>query len=222
MSRKLKLVIGVVAAAVLLPSVALASHQFTDVPDSNIFHDDIGWLADSGVTLGCNPPANDAFCPKDNVTREQMSAFLRRLALNQVVDAGTVEGYTADGLTRVAYAVQEANSPAGTLLETEITAPTSGLLLIGASFAVFGNATDDVAFSCRAAVDGVAIQSGDGFGQFDAPQIQDQCVVHATQEVDAGTYTVTIDGTGSTATFERGTMTVQFLPFDGTGAAFGS
>jgi len=222
MSRKSKLIIGALVAAVLMPSAALASHQFTDVPDSNIFHDDIGWLADSGVTLGCNPPANDEFCPGDSVTREQMAAFMRRLASNQVVDAATVQGYAADGLTRVAYDVQETSSPAGTLLQTDITAPSSGLLVIAASLAVFGNASDDVAFSCRAAVDGVNIPSGDGYGQFDAPQIQDQCVVHATQEVDADTYTVTIDGTGSAATYERGTMTVQFLPFDGTGAAFGS
>lgn len=222
MSRTSKLIIGALVVAVLLPSAALASHQFTDVPDSNIFHDDIGWLSDSGVTLGCNPPANDEFCPKGNVTREQMAAFMRRLAENQVVDAGSVQGYAADGLTRVAYDVQESSSPAGTLLETEITAPSAGLLIIGASLAVFGNAVDDVAFSCRAAVDGVSIQSGDGFGQYDAPQIQDQCVVHSTQVVDAGTYTVTIDGTGATATYERGAMTVQFVPFDGTGAAFGS
>ena len=65
------------------------SDRFTDVPNSNIFHGDISWLADAGVTLGCNPPANDAFCPGDNVTREQMAAFMRRLAVNQVVDAKT-------------------------------------------------------------------------------------------------------------------------------------
>jgi hypothetical protein len=30
------------------------------------------------VTLGCNPPANDKFCPDDKVTRGQMAAFLTR------------------------------------------------------------------------------------------------------------------------------------------------
>lgn len=86
----------VVLAALLVPAGAWASHQFTDVPDSNLFHDDIGWLADAGVTLGCNPPTNDRFCPDDNVTRGQMAAFMHRLSDNQVVDAATaVEAATA-------------------------------------------------------------------------------------------------------------------------------
>ena len=67
-----------VVAAVLAPVAVAASHQFTDVPDSNIFHGDIAWLADNGVTQGCNPPTNDMFCPDDYVTRGQMAAFLRR------------------------------------------------------------------------------------------------------------------------------------------------
>jgi hypothetical protein len=35
-------------------------------------------LAASGVTVGCNPPANDRFCPGDLITREQMATFLTR------------------------------------------------------------------------------------------------------------------------------------------------
>ena len=52
---------------------------FTD-DDTSIFEAEIEWLASAGVTLGCNPPANDNFCPDDNVTRGQMAAFMRRLA----------------------------------------------------------------------------------------------------------------------------------------------
>ncbi|VAV92897.1 hypothetical protein MNBD_ACTINO02-2304 [hydrothermal vent metagenome] len=32
----------------------------------------------TGITLGCNPPDNDRFCPDNVVTREQMAAFLQR------------------------------------------------------------------------------------------------------------------------------------------------
>jgi hypothetical protein len=84
-----------VIAALLIPAAAWASNRFNDVPDSNVFHNDITWLADAGVTLGCNPPANDMFCPGSNVTREQMAAFLHRLSDNQVVDAKEVNGGTA-------------------------------------------------------------------------------------------------------------------------------
>jgi glucose/arabinose dehydrogenase len=50
---------------------------FTD-DDGNVFEADINRLAQAGVTRGCNPPANDEFCPFDPVTREQMAAFLVR------------------------------------------------------------------------------------------------------------------------------------------------
>lgn len=86
------LVIALIAFATLIPVVANAAAGFDDVADSNVFVADIQWLADSGVTQGCNPPANDLFCPSDNVTREQMAAFMHRLATSQAVDAGTLNG----------------------------------------------------------------------------------------------------------------------------------
>jgi hypothetical protein len=42
------------------------------------FEADIEWLADQGITAGCNPPANSRFCPDDYVTRGAMAAFLVR------------------------------------------------------------------------------------------------------------------------------------------------
>ena len=89
------LLIATVVMIVAIPTVALGSHQFTDVPDSNIFHNDIAWLAENGITRGCNPPANDKFCPESVVTRQTMAAFMRRLAEGRVVDAGRLQGYTA-------------------------------------------------------------------------------------------------------------------------------
>jgi Leucine-rich repeat (LRR) protein len=59
-----------------------------NLPDSNtdhfvddntsIFERGINKVADAGITLGCNPPANTNFCPNDNVTRGQMAAFIIR------------------------------------------------------------------------------------------------------------------------------------------------
>ena len=46
--------------------------------DDSIFEADIDKLATAGVTKGCNPPTNDRYCPTDNVTRDQMAAFLHR------------------------------------------------------------------------------------------------------------------------------------------------
>ena len=50
---------------------------FTD-DDNSIFEDDIDKIGTAGITLGCNPPDNDKYCPQDLVTRGQMAAFLHR------------------------------------------------------------------------------------------------------------------------------------------------
>jgi hypothetical protein len=52
------------------------------------FEADINKLAAAGVTKGCNPPANDKYCPNDPVTRGQMAAFLVRAFSYSAVDSG--------------------------------------------------------------------------------------------------------------------------------------
>lgn len=80
---------AMVSVLIAVPTAVWATHSFNDVPNSNTFHEDIEWLKQSGVTKGCNPPTNDEFCPEDNVTREQMSAFMRRLAQYMGAEDGT-------------------------------------------------------------------------------------------------------------------------------------
>ena len=46
--------------------------------DASIFEGAIDALSAAGITQGCNPPANDNFCPKAHVTRGEMAAFLVR------------------------------------------------------------------------------------------------------------------------------------------------
>jgi len=49
------------------------------VDDNQSVHEaDINAIAAAGITLGCNPPVNDRFCPRSPVTREQMASFLVR------------------------------------------------------------------------------------------------------------------------------------------------
>jgi len=55
---------------------ATADSPFTD--SSGVFQQDINRLAAAGITRGCNPPANDRYCPSAPVTREQMASFLTR------------------------------------------------------------------------------------------------------------------------------------------------
>lgn len=70
-------------AAFLVRALGLTGDHpgFDDVAPDNIFAGDIGRLAAAGITKGCNPPANNLFCPRDPVTREMMAAFLDRAGL---------------------------------------------------------------------------------------------------------------------------------------------
>ena len=47
--------------------------------DGSLFESEIDRLAQAGITLGCNPPSNDQFCPLESVTRGQMATFLDRV-----------------------------------------------------------------------------------------------------------------------------------------------
>jgi hypothetical protein len=55
-----------------------STDHFVD-DDGSQFESAIDKIADAQITLGCNPPTNDRFCPTENVTRGQMAAFFRRV-----------------------------------------------------------------------------------------------------------------------------------------------
>ncbi len=89
--RRGALVCVLVAAVVVLPLPSLGEGlppggTFVD-DDGSVHEGDIEAIAAVKITLGCNPPANTRFCPKDKVTRGQMATFLAR-ALHLTDDGG--------------------------------------------------------------------------------------------------------------------------------------
>ncbi len=78
MARRTLLLLLTLSLSIAVIAPVAATPSFTDVPDTNIFSDDIEWLARVGITEGCNPPTNDQFCPTDRVARGEMAAFLVR------------------------------------------------------------------------------------------------------------------------------------------------
>jgi hypothetical protein len=56
---------------------ASTSDRFGD-DDGHIFETAIQAIAAQGVTVGCNPPTNNRFCPDDSVDRDAMATFLTR------------------------------------------------------------------------------------------------------------------------------------------------
>jgi len=83
-------------ALIAFPLGVIAAHRFTDVPDSNIYHNDIDALADAGVTAGCGD--GTTFCPSAFVTREQMAAFMNRLGALAAGKTPVVNATKLDGL----------------------------------------------------------------------------------------------------------------------------
>ena len=79
--RNTRVLAGLVLAVVAIASVAFAAlppgGTFID-DDGHIFEGAIEAIAAEGITSGCNPPANDRFCPNDKVTRGEMAVFLVR------------------------------------------------------------------------------------------------------------------------------------------------
>ncbi len=75
-------------AAFLVRALALPDSNtdyFID-DDGSVFESVINTLAAAGITKGCNPPANDRFCPGNPVTRGQMATFLSRaLGLSPII-----------------------------------------------------------------------------------------------------------------------------------------
>lgn len=201
-------VLGVIAGAlIVIPVAVYATHSFKDVPSSNTFHADIDSLKNSGVTKGCNPPVNDEFCPKDPVTREQMSAFMRRLAELQVVDAGTLDGkqgvsYGNPAASVLANAAPVAPSSLVKLAETTISVPAAGGLIIDATalgatsdpaqpgFLIFWIQVDNT--TCNGATDTL------GSVMFGTVRFADSLIgsgsITGTASVGTGNHTVTLCG----------------------------
>jgi 5'-nucleotidase len=61
----------------LFAAPASAGGDFVDT-EGSVFEEAIDWMADEGITKGCNPPTNDNYCPDDEVTREVMAAWIAR------------------------------------------------------------------------------------------------------------------------------------------------
>ncbi len=89
------------------------TNYFVD-DNGNVFEGAINKLRTAGVTLGCNPPTNNRYCPNDFVTRGQMAAFLVRAF-----------GYSAGGSTN--YFIDDNGSVFETAINRLRTASNPGL-----------------------------------------------------------------------------------------------
>jgi hypothetical protein len=76
--------------AAWIDSVALPT-AFADVPSSNFAFDYIHALKDAGITTGCG---GNNYCPSQNVTRDQMAAFIIRAKEGEPASACATPPFT--------------------------------------------------------------------------------------------------------------------------------
>lgn len=224
---------GLVGAVIAVPLSVYGSHGFNDVDSSQTFHADIDWLADAGVTRGCNPPANTEFCPEDPVTRAQMAAFMRRFAQYLDAEDGSpamadnaerLQGKTVAELApRAAFnAIDNAANGQNLTLPVEVTAPAPGVLIAGGGVDTW-NLASFVAYHCMLTVDGDRIPGTRRGTDLDGHQVAnhgEDCTTSGAAAVDAGTYDVAFETTeiNSDTILEGASVWVLWVPFDATGA----
>jgi hypothetical protein len=97
--------------------------------EGSIHESAINSIADAGVTLGCNPPGNDRYCPEDPVTRAQMASFLvRALGLTPLPPEPLPAGYVTPGDVGVTIGVGVI-APAPTVHVSDQTLVQDGAVL---------------------------------------------------------------------------------------------
>jgi len=217
--RRSSLLVAVAVVAMIVPATVLAViSPFSDVSPTNIFYNNIVNMANTGITTGCG---GGKFCPKDNVTREQMSAFLNRAAPRATsTNFSTPLGNTPGG--------QAANG--GTVASVTVTSLGNEYLYISTAF--FSITYDSAGtFPCengyRFKVDGGLVGSASMFDRQLAQPANTWATTQIAGEtltpVTAGSHTVTLvyNATGSCSNYPgTGSMTVMVVPFDGSMNSF--
>ena len=197
-----------------MPVAVFASHQFNDVPNSNIFHTGISWMKDNNITVGCNPPANTNYCPDDNVTRGQMATFMKRFAEHQVLDAGALGGQTADFYqSSVAGVLISELTPANAVRTRIATVPGFDVPQGGGALAVAADFTMAAANPGDVAIVWIEV---DGSGACTIATFPDTGVFHLFASEPIATA-----GTRTTAAANAGTHQVDLCAFTNGGVDFG-
>jgi hypothetical protein len=216
-SLRTAVIAAVMAALVAFPIGVFASHQFTDVPNSNTFHGDIDHVYDARITNGCTPTT---YCPDDNVSRGQMAAFLER--------AGGRATSGTNGFTTVAGA--PATLATVTIRAGNVTGGTAFIQLQASGYA-FTGVVDATGCNTGCQVSEQIFKGASVVSNYGAAFLQNTSAT--AQEIGSlATAAVVAIPTGVNTTFTLqatrdtgtgaitgvGTLTATYFPFGGTGA----
>jgi len=220
--RRIATVLAVIAAVGILPMVVLASDTFSDVPDSNTFHDSINNLYHARVATGCATSPTLQYCPGAAVTRGQMAAFLNR-GLGRAAadeDSGSV---AADGTLDVATVTLTAGGTSG----------GTGFVVVTGSVSAY--TTSGTTCPCEVGVRVVDVASGESPGLWSFFDVSNTASpsgyrnatgtstwVFAVPSGASRTFAVraSVDMTGATGSLLlQGNLSAVYAPFGSTGGS---
>lgn len=141
---KLRLALGVLVVALLVPATALATHVFDDVAHDRFYAEPVEWAAANGITTGKSPTIFD---PEGAVTRGESVTFLRRYDENVVLPR--LEAFVGNLEAALPFAVSAAgdqlvslNTDDAVIRTLDLDAPVAGTATVTASgyfaFEAFG------------------------------------------------------------------------------------
>lgn len=95
--RRVTATAAMVVVAMLMGTTLVSAGHFDDVNPNSVHAPGIEYVADASITEGCRP---GEFCPRDNLTRDQMATFIHRLSgnasgIDPSVNAHRLEGFSA-------------------------------------------------------------------------------------------------------------------------------
>lgn len=209
--RRRHLLGAALVGLLLVPASAVAGHQFSDVPGSHTFHEDVAAARLAGLTAGCSATA---FCPDAPVTRGQMTAFLGR-------GLGRIDATQFDALLTTSATVPIA---AVTVRAGNFTGGTMRVLVTANVHLGIGSAGCPCEVEIRIGNPGVVSYNHNvnidplpaGAGNNNVAGL-----VRAVLSVPTGvpqTYTLYAErDDGSADVRARGVLTAEVVPFDGNG-----
>lgn len=194
----------------LIPGLALASHNFTDVPDSSTFHTNIARVYGARITAGCTATT---YCPTENVSREQMAAFLARSSGRVAADEFDAVAVTTTQTTVGSVTIKAGDVPGGyanILLHVDVSAygysaPSAAQLRVRLSHD--GSTVDDSWIQVGAI--------GPAGYAFSSTSIG--AVVTVPTGVNQTFAVQLFKEAGTTTTSGLGSITATYIPFSGLG-----
>ena len=221
--KKWNVALAIMAIVAIGATTATANHVFNDLPDERFYANHAEWAKDVGITVGCNGGAD--FCGENNITRGENITFAGRYHNWLVTTLAAM--WDSDQTNSVS--TNSTNTPLDTGLSATVTIPDghTGVIEIlftaeSACYSGTGYCVLDILLDgtdLGDTVGGYAFNSSDGATETSGSW-EGLASVELTDELTAGTYTITVThwtGGGTTSRLDEMRLVAEahLTGFDG-------